>query len=88
MKKKIAAIEILFLLFTAVTAFAQNQKANVLPAWAFGGFKRPAGINPIISPDPGAMFMDPILKKAVAWESNDTFNPAAAIINGKVVVLY
>lgn len=24
----------------------------------------------------------------VLWESNDTFNPAAAIINGKMVVLY
>ncbi|MEX8549385.1 MAG: hypothetical protein V5804_17420, partial [Mucilaginibacter sp.] len=72
-------------LWISSTACAQQHK---LPDWAFGGFKRPAGINPIISPDPGAMFMDPILKKAVAWESNDTFNPAAAIINGKVVVLY
>ncbi len=72
-------------LWIASSASAQQNK---LPDWAFGGFKRPAGINPIISPDSSARFMDPILKKAVAWESNDTFNPAAAIINGKIVVLY
>lgn len=24
----------------------------------------------------------------VAWESNDTFNPAATLYNGKIVVLY
>ena len=88
MKNKIVTIGILLLFFISITVFAQNQKANTLPDWAFGGFKRPAGINPIISPDPSAKFMDPILKKAVAWESNDTFNPAAAIINGKIVVLY
>jgi len=88
MKNKIKAAGILLLMFTCASTFAQNEKANILPDWAFGGFKRPAHINLIISPDPSATFFDPILKKAVAWESNDTFNPAAAMINGKIVVLY
>lgn len=61
---------------------------NKLPDWAFGGFERPTGINPIISPDSTTRFMDPILHKPIGWESNDTFNPAAALINGKIVVLY
>ena len=27
-------------------------------------------------------------KDSIAWESNDTFNPAAALYNGEIVVLY
>lgn len=61
---------------------------NPIPAWAFGGFKRPAGVNPIISPNPATRFADPMTGKMVAWESNDTFNPGAAVKDGKVVVLY
>ncbi|RYE36049.1 MAG: hypothetical protein EOP42_04795 [Sphingobacteriaceae bacterium] len=83
--KTVSSLFFLFLLMTGSSIFAQK---NTLPDWAFGGFKRPAGINPIISPDATTSFFDPILKKQVGWESNDTFNPAAAILNGKVVVLY
>ncbi len=75
-----------FLLYTHI-CFAQN-KQNKLPAWAFGGFTRIKNVNPIISPDTAARFTDPVSKKPVAWEANDTFNPAAAIKNGKVVVMY
>ena len=74
---------LLLLAFTQI-AFGQNK----LPLWAFGGFTRPADINPIITPDTSAKFMDPILKTRVGWEANDTFNPAAAVIGGKIVVLY
>ncbi|NCD71896.1 glycoside hydrolase family 130 protein [Mucilaginibacter agri] len=75
---------ILFLI-VSISAVAQQ---NRLPDWAFGGFKRPANINPIISPDSTSQFVDPVLNQTVRWESNDTFNPAAALINGKIAVLY
>lgn len=71
----------------AVAAQAQ-EKVNVLPDWAFGGFVRPEGVNPVISPLDHTLFMDPMSGKQIAWESNDTFNPAATIKNGKIVVLY
>lgn len=61
---------------------------NPLPAWAFGGFVRPAAVNPIISPNPDSRFTDPMTLKTVAWESNDTFNPGATVKDGKVVLLY
>jgi predicted GH43/DUF377 family glycosyl hydrolase len=67
---------------------AQTKEENVLPKWAFGGFVRPQNINPIISPDPSAKFLDPMSNKMVGWEADYTFNPAAAIKNGKIVVLY
>jgi predicted GH43/DUF377 family glycosyl hydrolase len=74
-----------FLLLIPGSLFAQQNK---LPSWAFGGFARPESVNPIISPDSTTRFMDPILHKLVGWESNDTFNPGATVLNGKVVVLY
>ncbi|MEO8822336.1 MAG: glycoside hydrolase family 130 protein [Ginsengibacter sp.] len=66
---------------------AQSQN-NILPDWAFGGFVRPQNINPIISPDSIPAFFDPMTTKKIEWESDNTFNPAAVIKDGKVIVLY
>jgi predicted GH43/DUF377 family glycosyl hydrolase len=51
-------------------------------------FVRPADVNPIISPDATTLFLDPIVNDSVAWEAGDTFNPAAAVWDNRVVVLY
>lgn len=77
---------VITLLFYAVVAAAQPK--NVLPVWALGGFVRPQGINPIISPNPSSEFYDPMYKKLIHWEANDTFNPAATVRNGKIIILY
>lgn len=66
--------------------FHKTQQA--LPAWAFGGFVRPPGKNPVISPVATSIFNCPMKKAPIAWESNDTFNPAAVVRNGKIMVLY
>jgi predicted GH43/DUF377 family glycosyl hydrolase len=80
------------LLFLAVILFPAAVGAqsvdNKLPGWALGGFVRPAGVNPVIRTDSASLFYDPLLKREVAWESNDTFNPAAIVKDGKIVVLY
>lgn len=78
----------LFMLLSLININSYSQKANPLPDWAFGGFVRPEGVNPVISPDSTTRFMCPMINKEVDWESNDTFNPAATIKDGKVVVLY
>src|ERR1700712_5204849 len=75
------------LLVFSVNCLAQ-QVENKLPKWAFGGFVRSEDIDPIISPDTASRFFDPVSQKKVAWEANDTFNPAAAMKNGKIVVMY
>lgn len=51
-------------------------------------FTRPPDAQPIIRPNPAATFTDPILHQPVHWEALHTFNPAAIVRNGKVVVLY
>ncbi|MGI8771347.1 MAG: glycoside hydrolase family 130 protein [Acidobacteriaceae bacterium] len=53
-----------------------------------GPFRRPPGSAPIITPQPQAVFDDPIRKAPVHWEALHTFNPAAVVRNGKVEVLY
>lgn len=53
-----------------------------------GGFVRPEGRNPVISPDSLVNFWCPMRGDSVAWESNDTFNPAAVVKDGRIVVLY
>lgn len=77
---------LLVLLF--LTQVAAAQEKNILPAWALGGFVRPEGVNPIISPVENTTFLDPMTNAQIHWESNDTFNPAAAVIGNKIVVLY
>lgn len=69
------------------TLQGNNEKENVLPAWAMGGFVRQE-LNPIITPDSSAGFLDPITGKVIRWESNDTFNPGAVEKDGKIVLLY
>lgn len=59
-----------------------------LPVWALGPFVRPANVNPVISPVATTSFYDPMQKKDLDWESNDTFNPAATVKDGKIYVLY
>ncbi|MBO9151259.1 glycoside hydrolase family 130 protein [Chitinophaga sp. GCM10012297] len=61
---------------------------NTLPDWALGGFIRVRGKNPVISPNGNTYFWCPMQKDSIAWESNDTFNPAAAVLKKDIVVLY
>lgn len=85
MRKLSILISALLLFGTQVYA---QQPIKHLPEWALGPFVRPPGANPVISPDTTTSFYDPMQKKLLAWESNDTFNPAAIVKNGKVYVLY
>jgi len=46
------------------------------------------GWDPVIRPRPESTFIDPMSKTANHWEALHTFNPAAIVRDGKVVVLY
>jgi predicted GH43/DUF377 family glycosyl hydrolase len=43
---------------------------------------------PVITPNPASVFSDPITNKQVHWEALHTFNPAAVVREGRIVVLY
>jgi predicted GH43/DUF377 family glycosyl hydrolase len=80
--------------FAAVLAASPNGTSQsfaspaVKSGWQLGPFVRPTEGNPVIRPNPKSIFLDPMRKKSVAWEALHTFNPAAIVRNGKVVVLY
>ncbi|WP_338083277.1 glycoside hydrolase family 130 protein [Bacteroides caecigallinarum] len=76
--------------FMSCTSGGRQSEDGVgrLPDWAFGGFERPENVNPVISPIDNTWFYCPLTEDSVAWESNDTFNPAATIYDEKIVVLY
>ena len=72
------------LLFTFVFvshANAQQKKWMIVP------FTKVDSANPCLFPLK-TTFPDPILKKKVAWEEKDVFNPAAVVRNNKVYLLY
>ncbi|MCM1198035.1 MAG: FAD-dependent oxidoreductase [Clostridium sp.] len=58
------------------------------PDWAWTGFVRPEGVNPVFSPDTATLFRCPVSGLEVPWEGSDTFNPGATVHKGKIVVMY
>ncbi len=79
---------ILTSLVMAASTAVQANDDNVLPSWAFGGFERPEGVNPLITPRAESVFDCPMRNKPVNWELADTFNPAAVVKDGKICILY
>ena len=78
----------LLLRLLLVAAAASPAPAQTdLPDWAFGPFTRPVN-EPVIKPRPESIFHDPLRTEPVHWEALHTFNPAAVVRNGKVMVLY
>ncbi|WP_212611638.1 glycoside hydrolase family 130 protein [Sphingobacterium wenxiniae] len=66
----------------------RQTQTSITPDWTLGGFQRPEGVNPIISPDSNSVFLDPMSGKQVRWEENDTFNPGAVVKDDTLFVLY
>jgi beta-1,2-mannosidase len=68
-----------------VTLLAAAKPTNY--DWQIGPFTRPLD-TPVITPNKASLFNDPIAKTPIHWESLHTFNPAAIVRDGKIVVLY
>jgi predicted GH43/DUF377 family glycosyl hydrolase len=98
LRKELAAATMIAILFgTAVHAQtalspssgpATDSSTAPLPSWAIGPFNRQANPEPVIKPDPDATFVNPINQETVHWEKAWVYNPAAAVYDGKIVVLY
>lgn len=65
-----------------------NDTNDRMPDWALNGFKRPAKSIPVIAPDSSLVFNCPCSKTVVHWAGNDTFNPAAIVKDGRIVLLF
>ena len=71
----------LLLVCTRLT-FAQSRD------WTLGPFQKPRSVNPVISPIAGSTFRSPVNDSTVRWEEFATFNPAAVVKDGRVLLLY
>jgi hypothetical protein len=82
---------VLALMLFSISGYGQADASlgsgGASASWQIGPFQRPPDAQPIITRRPEATFLDPILGKPVHWEALHTFNPAAIVRNGKVVVL-
>ena len=88
MKRRFLHTAWLLMAAAMVTSCGEKKQVTEFPDWAWADFQRPENTNPIVSPDTTNLFYCPRRQDSVAWEAGDTFNPAATIYDGKVVVLY
>lgn len=75
---------VLLLSMVVPAAAASGQTAT----WMFGPFRKPVGVNPIISPRATSVFRSPVSDSVVHWEEYATFNPAAVVRGNQIVLLY
>jgi|SRR6218665_345445 len=68
-------------------AVAASEKKDSVQTWMVQPFVKQDEVNPVLTPSP-VVFKDPILKKDVAWEEKDVFNPAAVVRDGRIYLLY
>lgn len=73
--------------WVAKLALALSPLSTNPTTWMVGPFSRPVSA-PVILPDKTSSFDDPNREEPVHWEALHTFNPAAIVRNGKIVVLY
>src|SRR5437588_12419710 len=76
----------LFFSFSLLFIFLHSHVA-AQNKWMLIPFVKADSVNPCLFPLK-TTFNDPILKKKVAWEEKDVFNPAAVVRNNKVYLLY
>jgi beta-1,2-mannosidase len=67
---------------------ALNVCAAQARPWMLGPFEKPKAVNPVIVPSRDSKFLSPMNDSSVRWEEFATFNPAAAVKDGRVVLLY
>ncbi|OHT11505.1 putative glycosylase [Tritrichomonas foetus] len=67
--------------------YTKKVAQNNDDSWALLGWERPEGVNPVISPAETSWYC-PMNKEEIQWEQSDTFNPAAVVKDGKIVVMY
>ncbi len=88
MKKRLLFYAVAIAAISACGDAEKKECPTTTPDWTLGGFERPEGINPVISPDSTTTFLDPMSGKMVRWEENDTFNPGAVVKDDTIFVLY
>lgn len=88
MKRLLFIVAGALMLMASGCAGRGSEGVDALPDWALGGFVRPEGVNPVISPDPDIKFYCPMQQGSVGWMESDTFNPGAVVADGRIAVIF
>jgi len=78
----------LALLFLSLGSLATSPARAQGHDWMLGPFTKPRVVNPVITPNSTAQFRSPMSDSVVRWEEYATFNPAAAVRDRKIYLLY
>ncbi len=77
---------ILLVIIILIPSFIYSQEME--KDWMIGPFYRAENPQPVSEKDSSTIFLDPVTGKEVRWQSMATFNPAAIVQDGKIVVLF
>jgi predicted GH43/DUF377 family glycosyl hydrolase len=75
------------LLLLVLLCLGMALPGHATAPWHLGPFVKADAANPILGPLP-TTFTDPMTGQTVAWESDNVFNPAATVRDGRVCLLY
>jgi len=89
----IGMTRLICLLILYVSVSCNNEKISEQTAetpkdWTLLPFSKVDSVNPILLPGPHLKFKCPVRNDSVRWEEKDVFNPAAAVRNDTVFLLY
>jgi len=74
---------------TALNTQGDNVAASAaMKPWEIGPFTKIDSLNPVLTPDPSVLFLDPVNNEEVAWEGRNVLNPSAVVKGGKVYLIY
>lgn len=74
-----------FLVFWSCTNHTTVSSEN---SWAIGPFQKVDSLNPILTAHSGTLFNCPVTQALVPWETQDVYNPAVVVREGKIYMLY
>ena len=86
MRRRAAARSLVVLSLCATSATLLGAQSP--RAWMLGPFEKPRASNPVLVPRSTSTFRSPVSDSTVRWEEYATFNPAAVVRQGKVMLLY
>lgn len=76
------------LLVLAMTCGERHGISESSQSWAFPHFEKVDSLNPILIPDSGQQFIDPITGSTANWEERNVLNPTALVKDDQVYLLY
>ena len=80
-----AVIPVLGMFLVFLTSCSKSYDGD---NWQLKGFVKVDSLNPILLPDSGTLFLDPIRGMDVKWEGKDIFNPTSLVRNDTLFMLY